>query len=686
MTMRTQDLLTRPDAFDIEPTRHVSTQSRLADDTWDLDTEDPGHPAHGVRIRWWAGSLKHGEPDEPERRLLLLFKKVGWLALADSSFGVAHKPAGLSNFASDTSRFVRFCAPKGITRLDQVSPAVVEAYCDAVIDDFETSKWDAVDDEAAVAKVLARLVRVPWAIWEARRRLERAGIAVPAVDPLSGHTPADWARRAVAAADNRVPAIPPEVFLRIANAAATMVIDHASDVIRAQEKWLQLEQSIGSDGSGRQRMSDLLAQHPFSTAGSSSLDWPRSLVDQTIKSFGPSASVNLSRLVVALRDACSILILATTGVRPTEYIAIPAGWNEAEGMPACIRKEQTPDGLMNVYLVRSRLSKGQIAPAEAEWVIGSAPAGAAVPPLAVTALTVLERLLAPWRAMSNDPVARRSMFVRIPTQGMPSKPSSIRRPLLTRLGCDLRRFYRDWVDFSLLPERSADHRATPLAVYETEKGASIQARQFRKNYSQFLLRTDSGLLPALRRQYKHTSVATLQYRYTGNSPAELTSVHDEHRIASVRAMAEMLGQGDAMRSGRLPDIITRHETKMEGRSAREMGAAEADARGLVLIPGEHGWCGIAWAPHLSRCNQLAGTASFLNSTPSFRHRNPTVCSGCSVFAADRSHLEFWRRRHAQYDAIWKEACAAGLQEDYRVADTRRRSAFAQIINLEEKTS
>ena len=683
--MRTQELLARSDAFSVEPSRYVSSRSRLEDDVWDLDTDDPGHPAHGVRIRWWTRRDELGPPDEPEMRLLLIFKKIAWLALTDS-FGLASKPAGLFGFGPDSCRFVRFLAARGICGLDEITPALIEAYCTAVVTEHEQAHPDDCDADRTVAQALARLLRVPSIIWRARRRLGRAGLAVPASDPLAGATPADWAESSMAAAEARVLPIPAEVFLQIVNTAAEMVTEHASEILHAQERWFDMMQGNGSEQSRRRRATTHLRTIRFKPRAPSSLPWPSTLVDPAVPGFGDKPSVNLIRLILALRDACAIIILATTGVRPSEFVAIPAGWNDADGLPDCIRRERTADGLMEVFLMRSRLTKGQIVPVDEEWVIGSSPTGSAVRPLAVTALIVLERLLTPWRALSSDPVARRSLYVRPAGRGLSLEPAGVKRPLLNHFNRELRRFYSAWVDFDALPDRSDDHLGTPLDSFRRNQGATIQSKQFRKNYSQYLLRTDSGLLPALRRQYKHTSVITLQYSYTSNSPAILTGVQDEHRLASVRAIADMLGQGSAGRSGRLPEIIARHTGDSANQDMRVFDATEADARGLALIPGEHGSCGIAWAPHLSRCNQLAGAASFFNTVPSFRHRNPTTCSGCPVFSADKSNLEFWRRRHANYEAIWNDACAAGLEDDYKVADTRRRSALAHVKILEARAS
>jgi hypothetical protein len=684
MMPTTRQLLQRSDAlvFD-DPCKEVSSRSRWSDLVWRLDTDDPGYGVDGIAVRWWPGRDDGEAPSPADLAIMEWMKRLAWLGLFYPGLTFVKKVTGLGAVAARCASLVRFMSERSLIDFAALTPEVVDDYLRWI---SEKLSWqaDGPSGEWSVRRsAFHRLLPLVY-IWRARRHLEAAGVPVPVTDPLRGAAALKLAKQICDWAVEALPAVPEEAFMRIVNAAADVVLVHSRDVFAAQEIWFAQTGGTGTK-STRAIGGRALAEFRCRTADASKTPWPRHLREST-SGEACSAPLGLRRMISALRSACVIILLATTGLRIREIVAIPGGRSLDAALPDCLSAQVSSDGLLEVFSVTSRLTKQQIVPLETDWLVGSRPTGIGPLPLAARALEMLERLMAPWRTMAHDIEAGSAMLVRLPNTGMPRAGRGVHRATTENVINSLYEFYRVFAGLDSLPDTSCDLAGTDLRLIKETRGRCISVRQYRKNYAQYLLRIDSGLLPAIRTQLHHMRIATTQLAYTGNDPRTLSGPDDEQRLRGSRAIAALLGMEPGT-GGRLAELISSYR---KGEQAQTDGGLDSagtamrviDETGLRLIPGDHGWCGIAFAPHLSRCNARSGRANFLNLSPDPRYRNPSTCGGCSVFAFDASHRKFWVNRRNTNRDIWEKACGLGVEADYRVAENRMKQAqaFLELID------
>lgn len=682
MMTTTSDLLYSADALKFDdPNKMVSTVSLFTDLTWRLNTNDPGYARGFTMVYWWPARADDESPTPQQLAIIDHMKRLAWVGLFHPALTFAKKVTALSPVAYGFASLLRFMTDLDLADFADLTPEVVEDFVQWTADDLR-QREELRSGEAQVRGVAFQRLLPIVHIWKAREHLAAVGVPVPIEDPLQGLSALKVTRRICNVVNEPLPAIPDEVFLRIVNAATDVVLIHADDVLAAQNLWLKNTPGFGTIWS-RMRAQEALAQFRCSTSGTSNTPWPRDLLDPLVNADGATPTYGLRRMITTLRDACVIVILATAGLRIREIVSINGGRTFDAGLPDCISSEVSSDGLLEMFNVTSRLTKGQILPLESFWLLGSRPNGIGQLPLAAHAVNILETLMAPWRVHSLDLEARGALMVNLPHAGLPQSGQEIRRITTNTLVNSLYDFYRTFSGLQHLPDVSADGTATDLRPIKTSLGRCILVRQYRKNYAQNLLRIDSGLLPAIQRQLHHMRMATTQLSYTGNDPRVLGSASSEQRMSSNRAIAGLLGMAEGNGAGgRLAELISSYEAARdlndEGLSVEELAEM-----GLMLIPADHGWCGIQFAPHLSRCNGISNTASFLNRDPDLRHRNPSTCGGCPVFAFDRTHRPFWLNRVNANQEIWEKACAIGLQEDYRVAEKWMKQAANIIAKMDE---
>ncbi|WP_380784898.1 hypothetical protein [Sphingomonas sp. R86521] len=677
----TSNILHGPDVLNFDaPDKWVSSRSRWSDLVWRLDTSDPGYTRDGIAVRWWPGRGSDEAPTLAELAIIEDMKRLAWLGLFYPELTFVRKVTGVPIIAYGCASLLRFMVAHGLTDFSGLTPQKTAEYVEWTAQDIG-EREDVESGRFLIKKAaLQRLLPLVY-IWKARKQLQAAGVAVPAVDPLNGGsalriitTISDWVIKAL-------PPVPEEAFMRIVNAAANIVLFHSQDVLAAQDIWHEHTGGLGTEFS-RAHAKRALAAYRCQTVGNSRTPWPRDLLDPMINSDGATPTFGLRRVINTLRDACVIVILATAGLRIREVVAIPGGRTIDAARPDCMASEMSSDGLLETFVVTSSLTKGQILPMETRWLLGSRPTGIGPLPLVPRALNVLETLMAPWRAHALDREARSAMIVLLPSRGLPRKGRQVRRMTVGTLANSLYDFYRVFADLTSLPDVSKDMAGTDLRKIKESQGRCIFVRQYRKNYAQYLLRIDSDLLPAIRSQLHHMRMSTTEVGYTGNDPTLLGGPDDEQRLKGISAFAAILGQKQAT-SGRLADLFNTQRLYQADRRTVGEDVATINELGIRLIPGEHGWCGIAFAPHLSRCNAKTGRANFFNTAPDERYRSPSTCGGCPLFAIDASHQAFWEKRWAANGEIWETARAQGMEADYKVAEARKKQAAAFLEQLKK---
>jgi hypothetical protein len=704
----TQELLRRKDVLAFGPDKMVSSQSAWTDATWRLDVDEPGYGASGVAVGWSPGLFTSDGTRVPES-IVEDCRRLVWIGLADASLTFTRKVSGAASIITGVTSLMRYLARAGKVGFSEWTPADTDHYIECLIEDFtnkELSSIAAGQDEdsseptkhgdqpatgpSVAASSLAGRVKIRIStldyIWRARHQLRKAGVPVPERDPLSGRTASKVAGYLVDAIEDAIPPMPDEVFLTVVNGAQQVVEIHGPEVLEAQRLWFEETGGLGSYGA-RQRALRRLAGFKFDTAGQSTVSWPERLAEKA-----SASSKGLSRLITALRDSCCLLILASTGIRLSELATIRSGWKHGAEFPDCIVVRRTDDKMLDLFFVVGSVIKHRDTECQEEWLIGCRAAGTAHVPAAVRAVMTLETLMAPWRNLAGNPRARERMCVSLNGQGLPRSADGILPLTRANFAYSARKLYRDFIDFEPLPDFS-EGSGWDLRPFKEGRGKSIRIYQYRKNYSKFMMRIDSRLLLALKRQFKHMQVATTQTYYVNNNPGIPTGPADERRLSAGRTLAEILRPGEPL-GGRLAKLISRHEQVMPQRRGHgnfaEVSAEELSVNGGVLLPGEHGWCAIRLAPHLSRCNAARGAANFLTLEPNLTERSATACLGCQVFLIDGSNAGFWRKRHAKAEATWTQAVTAAerlgdpaILDDYATAKAIAAQAAAVLRSLEK---
>ncbi|KQM98002.1 hypothetical protein ASE78_06940 [Sphingomonas sp. Leaf25] len=770
--LTTQELLRHPEALSFGPGKRVSSLSMWTDVVWRLDTDDPGLTASGIGLYWttglpdgWNPSLPDGGVGAVDAAIVDDFRKLLWIALADPRIRFVKKVTGAASIMTGITSLMRYMVDRGLSSFEQLTPVAADDYLRHLAEKFAgeenaaIQRGEADEDEASShrkakasleGRIKTRIATLGF-IWQARRQLAKAGIPVPALDPLGGRSASKVANYVVNVVEDAIPPIPDEVYLRIVNTAERVIAIHAPDVFEAQRLWFEHTGGLGS-GHERNQAYEALRSLQFRTHGASKVAWPAALSESGLSNTGASNSPSLAlhNLLSTLRDVCLLTVMATSGMRLSEVVSIRGGWTPGNAHPDCIVVERSQSGTLDLFFVRAKLLKKQTTPVDDLWLVGSRLAGTGEVPLAVRAIETLERLMSPWRGLSPDQQARTALSVCMNCPGMPWKPSSICRITRHRFATSVKQFYARFVDLTGLPDVGASLDGPDIRPYRESRCANVRAHQYRKNFAKFMLRLDGRLLPAIKRQYKHLRIATLQTGYMGRNPAMYFGGDDERRLVANRSLATMLGLEEAV-GGRLEDVISRHERMLRSRRAisedevrvpteddegkrlkarrhfpeldekeeleirtavtRAALAAAADPRkrtagsltrflsvgdgtamapdvseelietGATLTPGEHGSCGIALAPHRSRCNDMTGSATFLNSTPDQMIRSPSICGGCQLFLADQSHLGYWRRRYLTNERVWRSAKRRGLEDQYWVANRRAEQSRAMLRAL-----
>jgi integrase len=359
------------------------------------------------------------------------------------------------------------------------------------------------------------------------------------------------------------------------------------------------------------------------------------------------------QLVLAIRSAAHIVIQATTGMRISEVCGLKAGMDEATGLPRSIMLQDSLDGLTDIFIVNSDLSKTEDMPKAVDWVLGYRPKGSAELPPAVQAIIILDQLLAPWRALLDTD----DLFISFSNnRGLPKTIKSVRPITTNALRDDLREFVAEWVDLTSLPDEAERKTGEKdLVPYRESHGRIIKTHQLRKSFGYFAANIDRRLLPMLQMNFHHVSTAMTDGAYTGN-PIFEQDVNDVRRqdLAFVSLDTARGASGMAGRYGEGLEQKIVHElgARVAGLSAEDayfeafIYVEEAGITRLFFEP--YGICGALSASEMS-CHEVGGTADVARweprLTPNYQTRQPSLCAGCACFAIARRHRPYWETRY-----------------------------------------
>lgn len=373
------------------------------------------------------------------------------------------------------------------------------------------------------------------------------------------------------------------------------------------------------------------------------------------------------QLVLAIRSAAHLVIQASTGMRISEICGLKAGIDPATGLPRSVKIQVSLNGLTEVFILTSDLSKTEETPRAVPWVLGYRPKGSTEFPPAVQAVVILDRLLRPWREMLGT--GDLLVSFRSP-HGIPKTPNSVGRILGDRLRLDAQDFIAEWVDLTDLPDEATRKTMdNELVPYRASHGRTITTHQLRKTFGYFASNVDRRLLPMLQMNFHHVSIAMTDGAYTGNPILERDT--NDVRYQSLALESLEIARGDSRMTGRYGEQLERKIVAELGARISGLSTEEAYFEAFVYVEETgidrlffepYGTCGALSASDMA-CHEIGGTTDVARwqpqLLPNYETRQPSLCVSCACFAISRRHSPYWERRYIDNMAQLRVFAASG---------------------------
>ena len=698
----------------------VSSQSQWRDRSWQLDNETAGARRDASRIPWEITLPDGNRLTDPQwAPLLEAFKRLAWSLFTDKSgyYGRRLKPGGAAALATGIRYLARWMVRRNFLSFSELDNAASEVFLDDIADEAAQADWRSSSIEAKVADRQKNEARVAegmtvsqvfrrttiWLhLWSQAGVLRQAGVPTLPEPPFNGRRSKEVSRDIATRAVTLIPPLPDEVALPIMNAAHRMIGLPAEEIIRLHVLYaegVKAAVNAGEKWRTRQNLRGVRAikDFQFSVLPGEREPWHAPLKQVEVADFWPayskgrrrpgriSGSQLLRSLVCSIRDACSIVIQSETGLRGSELCGLEPGINPESGLPTCVRIRRSHSGLNELFFVDGHLFKTVASPQKVEWLVGSRPVGSKEIPPPVRALEVLTRLLEPWRTMASRPKIAQSLFAHPATSsGMPGK-SGIKVAIQDMILRGQRKFVFRYVDLSKLPDRN--RRGEDLAVYREGRGLCLRTHQWRKTFARYICGTDSRMLPAVSRHFKHLTLAMTEEAYLGKNPALQDAYESNINQSTARILYEN-ARGKPAQAGRMAKLIDEHRAELQALIANkdERDSLRAvqkwvEQNRLQIFFAPHGKCFIRLDPVGARCHEVGQTAHWLNEEPHYAFRHPSLCAGCSCFLVDKENEEFWLERYIDNYKAFFEGASQGKASDYRIARERADQAVAILQAL-----
>ena len=515
----------------------VSSRSLWRDDRWVLDNSTPGVGAWASTLKWDV-ELPDGSvlTDEANASVLDWLKRFAWSLYADPGDGPPHAPGSAPTLSLGIRTLISWMITHGASRPEHLTPALLDGYlrdlpeilgsdpdADVELDDLADH-----DDEGVSQSQVWSRVNIVILLWKQRHVLAKAGISPIPAEPWDGRSALDISSHVATRALGWIPPLPDEVTIPLLNKATWFLGQPAEDIIAAHNlahsSYASAQGNNRGDGTSKsaskERQRRAIGSFTFSVLPGESTPWHPTLPEWSAAcELDVPPAQRLRQLVQSLVAACSIVILAGTGMRISELCGLPAGLDPETGLPDCVRVEVSPSGLNKLYLVRSQLKKGEEVGREVDWVIGLEPLGSERIPPTIQAMLILERLLDQYRPEEG----KRQLFMSLRRpRGLPKRAGSVKTIRSDNLRWRIKDFIAEWVDLSALPDESARRVVDKdLVPWRQSRGRVIKTHQFRKMFADFALSIDPRLLPALQTHFHHLDQAITEGGYWGKNRAQV---------------------------------------------------------------------------------------------------------------------------------------------------------------------
>lgn len=612
----------------------VSSQSSWHDDVWVLDHGIPGQCKTRRSINWKVDIGDGTRLVDPQHAGVLNWLKRSILSLYLNPARGAPPSAGS---ATTIAQGMRVVVPWLVQTRRRKLSDITCAACQEFLDDLVDSHNSECGNELTASQV-----RVPVAfiqkLWAQGPIINIARAKEP---PFNGRSAEQVVKQLSVHENGSIPPLPDEVAIPILNEAATFIEIFSNDIARLYESIRATRSRSGNTAEGHYYVQRKVA---------------KALLLQTVKNARILNNEEFKKrkklfkilfLVHSLRTACIIVVMSTAGIRISEVCGIPPGTDNKTKLPKCVTMRRSDDGLFDVFLLNSKLSKTERTPRSTQWVIGMRPVNSTELPLAVRALGLLNRISeigGILGAEATSILAGRVGIIKSPD----SKPHA--NLLSLAIQTAIKKFVMDWVDLSNLPNESRyPLKPNDLIEWRESKGRILKTHQFRKTFAQFATAIDARLIDAVKDQFKHMSLAMTNRYVNKEQYVALTSWLAD---CTTRTMCNML-LDDTPLAGILGEKLEQTAPDSFKKELKALPRSEAWKKivhfnaenGLSLIHAPHGSCGGALFPTKMRCHEVAGTTDWMAREPNYQTREAALCAGCPCFVLDAQHKPFWRERY-----------------------------------------
>lgn len=671
----------------------VSISSQFRDMKWSFPNRTPGVKAAHSVLNWDMTLIDGSKLSDVRHQVRLHWAKILMLSiLILPAKGRSPSPGAYSGLQNELNTILSWMSLKGYHRPDEFTPDVIEDYIDELPEFVALREYsDDADDEGIGVSVFDRALNPLMRLWDQRNHLALFGVQSLQEHPFDGKGAHSVALKLATRAQGWIMPLPDEVCIPLFNAAAWWLGTPADDVIKLLGVFDC--SGINDRADGKAKKDRLSAENKFLSEFEFSYDmerggpWRTRLIPRTSKRHGQPAMFELRQMYESVRDAATIIVQGTSGMRVSELCGLQAGIDADTGLPFGVRLERSLTGLYEWFVVRSELSKTKEgAPREVDWVLGMRPVGEAEIPIAVKALLILNRLYAPWRVAArttNLLLAGRVSYT------LPRPSTS-----LSALGSDnvrrgMKIFLKKHVDLSSLPDESARKIAEKdLVQWRESEGSIFTTHMLRKSWANFTLACDSRLLAVIQMQFHHLSLAMTEGGYIGNNPVLLEALDSVSKQRTNRSMYELIMQNSPI-AGRMGAHLEGEAEKLRSRfaglspSERWTRTVEWVAENqLKMFFSLYATC-VPLKRSEMRCHDESETPIWIRHEPDTTTREPSLCAGCANAVMDKSHEEFWIERHVGYAvtlALEKKLRGSVLSE-LRVIEFRALQSFAILKKM-----
>lgn len=671
----------------------VSSISNWHDDTWEFDNPTLGKARNDSLIRWKV-PLNDGAflTDPKHRDLLDWLRRVVWSLLTVP--GDNHppiKPGSMIAITSGLRKVVPWFVENSIRWPSELTTSVLDSFIEDLPERVARHFGDEEDVDHGKALRGSAWNAISWIyyIWRQRRALEDAGIRPMPSKPWPHLRGANsLAVQISRSARGWIQPLPDEVAIPLFNKAMWFLDTPAKDVLammgvayaafEGQGECRKTNNEEAKKKAKSMRVREALSLFEFSAVPGENAPWHASLADAT-RGMSAATQVRSVQLLLSVQAACVVVLQGYTGLRVSELCGLRAGIDPESGLPNIVEKRLSHSGLNEEFILTGYLSKGQTYPQKVLWLLGSRRVGDTELPPGVTAILILDRLLARFREMLGSD----GLLVTVNAKyGLPKNQSQVRATTRVDILLWQKNFTREWVDLSQLPDQSR-HATEPndLIRWRESRGAILTTHQLRKTYAHYVLSVHPSLLPAVKRQFQHLNMSITESGYWGSNAPQIEPIHSVSRQMTARMLFEAT-QGRSRLSGQMGDLITANLDELrqlvagiDTTSAWIKLNRWVGMSGIHVSHGTHGAC-IPVVASRMQCWKRSGSRPVGSLEPNYATREASLCVACSCFVMDERHIPFWKERFIEYE-ISRRTLKKHRIRDSRIREIIRRSEQAR---------